>query len=190
MKTCFPGGSVVKNPPANAGDARDVDSIPGSGRSPGGGNGNLLRYSCLENSNGQRSLVGYSPRGHTESDTTEHTLTHTHTGHEDSNGSRFLHIFCTGRGARRLHGGSDTRQQCLPHAHTTAPTLGLAPAGQSGIETPHLLLCVYSVTHSCLTLCDPMDCSPPGSSVHGILQARTLEWVAVPFSRASSQPRD
>ena len=41
-----------------------------------------------------------------------------------------------------------------------------------------------------LTLCNPMDCSPPGSSVHGILQARTLEWVAIPFSRGSSQPRD
>ena len=46
------------------------------------------------------------------------------------------------------------------------------------------------VTQSCLTLCDPMDCSPPGSSVHGILQARILEWVAFPFSRGSSQPRD
>ena len=41
------------------------------------------------------------------------------------------------------------------------------------------------VTQSCLTLCDPMDCSLPGSSVHGILQARILEWVASPFSRAS-----
>ena len=40
---------VVKNPPANAGDGRDVGLIPGSGRSPGGGNGNLLQYSCLEN---------------------------------------------------------------------------------------------------------------------------------------------
>ena len=43
---------------------------------------------------------------------------------------------------------------------------------------------------SCPALCDPMDCSPPGSSVHGILQARILEWVAIPFSRISSQPRD
>ena len=43
------------------------------------------------------------------------------------------------------------------------------------------------VTQSCLTLSDPMDCSPPGSSVHGILQARILEWVAIPFSWASSQ---
>ena len=43
---------------------------------------------------------------------------------------------------------------------------------------------------SCLTLCNPVDCSPPGSSVHGIPQARILEWVAIPFSRGSSQPRD
>ena len=43
--------------------------------------------------------------------------------------------------------------------------------------------------HSCLILCNPTDCSPLGSSVHGILQARLLEWVAIPFSRRSSQPR-
>ena len=42
----------------------------------------------------------------------------------------------------------------------------------------------------CPNLCDPMDCSPPGSSVHGILQARILEWASVPFSRGSSPPRD
>ena len=45
----FPGALVVKNPPANAGDIRDMDSIPGSGRAPGGGHGNPLQYSCLEN---------------------------------------------------------------------------------------------------------------------------------------------
>ena len=50
------------------------------------------------------------------------------------------------------------------------------------------LICV-SRSQSCPTLCDPMDCSPPGSSVHGIFQARVLEWVAIPFSRGSSQPR-
>ena len=43
---------------------------------------------------------------------------------------------------------------------------------------------------SCLTFCHPMDCSPPGSSVHGIFQARILEWVAMPSSRGSSKPRD
>ena len=46
------------------------------------------------------------------------------------------------------------------------------------------------VAQSCLTLCDPMNCSLPGSSVHGILQARIVEWVAMPFSRGFSWPRD
>ena len=57
------------------------------------------------------------------------------------------------------------------------------------------ILCMRACTHAkllqlCPTLCDPMDCSPPGSSVHGIFQARTLEWVAISSSRGSSQPRD
>ena len=53
-----------------------------------------------------------------------------------------------------------------------------------------MLLCVcVKVSQLCLTLCDPMDCSLPGSSVHGILQDRILEWVATPFSRESSQSR-
>ena len=49
---------------------------------------------------------------------------------------------------------------------------------------------VCSVAQSCPTLWDPMDCSPPGSSVHGIFQARILEWVAIPYFRGLSQPRD
>ena len=63
-----PGDSVVKNPPANAGD---TGSIPEWGRSPGGGHGNPLQYSCLENPHGQGSLAGYSPWGYKESGTTE-----------------------------------------------------------------------------------------------------------------------
>ena len=50
-------------------------------------------------------------------------------------------------------------------------------------------MCTQSL-QSCPTLCDPRDCGPPGSSVHGILQARILEWVAMPSSRGSSWPRD
>ena len=50
----------------------------------------------------------------------------------------------------------------------------------------NLIKCVLS-SQSCPTLCEPMDCNPPGSSVHGILQARIQEWVAIPFSRRSSQ---
>ena len=46
------------------------------------------------------------------------------------------------------------------------------------------------VAQSCLTLCNHMDCSLPGSSIHGIFQATVLEWVAISFSRGSSQPRD
>ena len=46
------------------------------------------------------------------------------------------------------------------------------------------------VTQLCPTLCDSMDYSPPGSSLHGILQPGIVEWVAIPFSRGSSQPRD
>ena len=64
---------MVKNLLANAGDIRDKGSIPQSGRPPREGHGNPLRYSCLENSHGQKSLAGYSPQGHKESDTTEET---------------------------------------------------------------------------------------------------------------------
>ena len=51
-------------------------------------------------------------------------------------------------------------------------------------------MCVVSVSQWGSTLRDPIDCSPPGSSVHGILQARILDWVVSPFSGGSSQPRD
>ena len=64
----FPGGSDGKESACNEGD---LGSIPGSGRSPGGGHGNPLQSSCLENPHGQRSLVGYSPWGRKESDMTE-----------------------------------------------------------------------------------------------------------------------
>ena len=62
-------------------------------------------------------------------------------------------------------------------------------------KTPDILnlkrisVCAKSL-QLCTALCDPMDCSPSGSSVHGILQARILEWVATPFSKGSSWPRD
>ena len=55
-----------------------------------------------------------------------------------------------------------------------------------GDQTQASLKVKVLVTQSCLTLCDPMDYSPPGSCVHGILQARILEWVVIPFSNRSS----
>ena len=64
----FRGGSDDKESTYNAGD---LSSIPGLDRSPGGGRGNPLQHSCLENPHGQRSLVGYRPWGRKESDVTE-----------------------------------------------------------------------------------------------------------------------
>ena len=66
-------------------------------------------------------------------------------------------------------------QKCLLNINTPVPSL----------NSIHVQL-----LQSCLTLRDPMDHSPPGSSVHGIFQARILEWVAIPFSRGSSLSRD
>ena len=70
-----------------------------------------------------------------------------------------------------------------------------SPGKNTGVGCHFLLQCMKvktesEVAQSCPTPSDPMDCSLPGSSVHGIVQARVLEWGAIPFSRRSSQPRD
>ena len=72
----YPGGSDGKE---SAWDAGNLGSIPELGRSLGGGHGNPLQYSCLENPLEQRSLAGYSPWGHKESDRNDRLSTHTHT---------------------------------------------------------------------------------------------------------------
>ena len=64
---------MIKNPLVSAGDVRDKGLIPGTQRSPGGGHGNPMQYSCLENHDRQRSLAGYGPQGCKESDSTEAT---------------------------------------------------------------------------------------------------------------------
>ena len=67
---------------------------------------------------------------------------------------------------------------------------GIFPTQASNPGLPHCRQILYQleseVAQSCPTLCDPVDCSPPGSSIHGILQAKILEWVAISFSRGSS----
>jgi len=106
---------VEKNPPANAGDIKDMGLIPRLGRSHGGGHGNPPQYSCLKNP--------------------------------------------MNRGFELQSMGSQS---------------------QTGLKR----LAAAKSLQSCPTLCDQVDGSPPGSSVHGILQARTLEWVAISSSNA------
>ena len=73
--------------------------------------------------------------------------------------------------------------QSIPKCGSTI--IGLLALGGHTLRVSPCVL-----TQSCLTLCDPMDCNPPDSSVHGIFQARILDWVAISYSRGYSQPRD
>ena len=91
----FPGGAAVKNPPANAGDSRDMGSVPGSGRSSGGGNGNLLQYSCpgnLMDRGAWQAIVHWVAKSRTQLHDWEHTqrhrYTHTHTWPTQTYGTR------------------------------------------------------------------------------------------------------
>ena len=80
-------------------------------------------------------------------------------------------------------------QHCLPKSPATDMWADLFFKWQKSLIQQHPpSACMHA--HSCLTLCDRMDCRPPGSSVHGILQARILEWVAISSPRGSSWPRD
>ena len=115
----FPGGSDGK---ASAYNVEDLGSIPGSGRSPGGGNGNPLQYSCLEN---------------------------------PTDGGAWL---------ATVHGVSKSWTRLSDFTITIT-----AAAAAKSLQ-------------ACPTLCDPIDGSPPGSPIPGILQARVLEWGAIAFS--------
>ena len=126
-----------KGSTGNAGDTGEA----GSGRSPGGGHGNLLQYSCL----------GFSRQDREAWQATVHRATKSQTGLKQ----------------RSMHARV---WECV-------------------------CVCVYLwrvkvlVTQLCSTFCNSMDCNQPGSFVHGILQARILEWVAMPSSRGFFQPR-
>ena len=134
--------------------------IPGSGRFPEGGTGNALQYSCLEKSHRQRSAEDYSPKCHKESDTTEQLSMHASTtkGH---------HMY------------AQTDPSVLQNSRYHGQW-GTEPFPQMERKKAKVL-----VIQSWLTLWDPMGCSPPGFFVYGNLQARILDWVAIPFSRGS-----
>ena len=116
---------------------------------------------------------------------------------------RFWPSLCRWGGWFLLTGGQGvTFWGWLPLSGFCLPSSGhwwvRLPALLNWISTGHslplscgfCLLCVCSVAQLCLTICNPMDCSPPGSSVHGIFPARMLEWIAISCSRGSSWPRD
>ena len=84
--------------------------------------------------------------------------------------------------------GIEPGRPCIGSSSPSRRTTREVPRSPVFVNTN--ILCYGSCAQSCLTLCDPMDCSLPGSSVHGISQARILEWVPISFSRRSSWHRD
>ena len=110
-----------------------------------------------------------------------------------------------GRGYKNSSEHNEENLKCLEHiafviSHFSIPKLcsllvswqnktNGSSIGHSEIFGRSLFILCVLVTQSCQTLCDPMDCGLPGSSLHGILQGRILERVAFPFSRRSSRPR-
>ena len=143
---------VVKNPPANAGDVRDVGSIPGSGRSPRGGNGNLIQYSSPENpmDGGAWQVTDRVAKSQTQlkklnTHTHTHAHTHTHTP------------WCT-----TLNYSSSISWVIIS---VVTEILCLKWTSLSLLEYIYYICCCCSVAKSCLTLCNPMNCSTSGFPV-------------------------
>ena len=191
------------NPLANAGDAGDLGWISGSGRFPGGGNGNPLQYSCL----GKPTDRGaWQP--------TVHRVTKSGTGlsmHARILWKKkaamnipipiFVWLYFNFSWVISMNGMARLYGRCVFNLlrntlwELTPPLIHLGsdkePLISLGLTQGKILILLsLSLAQLCPTLCDPMDCSPAGFSVHGILQARIPEWVAMPSSRGSPQPRD
>ena len=228
---CFPGGSDGKESTFSAGE---LGSIPELGRSPGGGHGNPLQYSCLENPYRQRSLAGYIPCGSKESDTlkwAQHTAASNFVEFwvfnfsqdkyinpcsfkENHDPGNLIYIpIVTWEITNLLEILPSVERWCLPSRMVGLPRWfsGNGSACQCwrgrldpmyreawqatvhwGRRVVHYLATAAAAKslQSCPTLCDPIDGSPPGSPVPGILQVRTLEWVAISFSNEQQQKQD
>ena len=106
-------------------------------------------------------------------------------------GDIWTQSMCRGEAIQRQSG----RQVSVTKSSPTLDVIQLCGFRQVSGQRARVLLFNFAleseseVTQSCLTLCNPMDCSLPGSSVHGILQARILKWVVISFHRGSSRPR-
>ena len=184
---------VVTNPPANAGDVRDAGSIPGSGRSPGEGNGNPIQYSCLKKPHGQRS---YIPEGCKESDRTEATLhSKSYIGTLSRTWEPFLwNVIIKKNKTPFFLISVGPLLSCVQLCLSAKPSSRVLTSINTGSQAQTacnqtwdsifswVLLCL--VTQLCATFCDPSDCKLD-VTVHGIFQARILEWIAISFTEAS-----
>ena len=157
--TCFPGGSDGNASACNVGD---LASIPGSGRSPGGGNGNPLQHSCLEN-----------PMARGAWQATVHGVANSRTWLSDFSFSYQILV--------------DRICVALFWAFDSVPLVYLSFDGNT-ILLWRSYVCLCSAAQSCLILCNSMNCCPPGSSLQGIFQARILKWVAISFTRGLPNP--
>ena len=169
---CFPVGSIGKESAHSVGDPA---SIPGSGRSPWGGNGNPLQYSCLENPMDRgawwATVLGV---GHDWSD-----LAHVHFVEWKKQNSSFAHVSMI-----------LMFYICSQLASFVDYISSLTSFLAQTLHLPWSEVKWSDVAQSCPTLCDLMNCRLPDFSIHGIFQAIVLEWIAISFSRGSSQPRD
>ena len=164
----FQGGLVVKNLPANAGDA---GSIPRLGRSPGEGKGNPLQYFWLENPM-DRGAWRAAVHGDEKSQTQL---------------SNWAWMCCVFHILNRFF------IIILKFYSFIFAALGLCCGPRASLVvalrlSSHAAAAAKSL-QSCLTLCDPIDGSPQGSSIPGILQARILEWAAISFSNACTHAK-
>ena len=187
IHTEFPDGSVLKNLPANAGQARDASSVPGLGRSPGEGNSNHLWYSCLENPMGRGAQAWLSDW--TTTIYPQHGMNH-------------IDIMLTERSQKqREHAVELNWYEVQEEAWLTDAQKSTSRGADWDrawgkvlgfwkclyvVMTVIQCMCVCSVTQSCLTLCHPMDYSQPGSSVHGIF--RQEYWSRLPFPPPGDLP--
>ena len=162
---------VVKNPLANAGDFRDMGLIPGSGRSPE--EGTATHSSVLA---WRIPWTEVTVHGVIKSQRQLKPFSATHSG---------LWVFGFSLSSNKTlfkQAGSSERV-------TGSKARGPQAARRNKLQVADIFPSIHKIKE-CPTLWDPMDCSPPGSSVHGTFQARILEWFVISFSRGSSQPRD
>ena len=166
----FSAGSDSKESACSAGD---TGSIPGLRRYPGEGNGNPLQYSCLGNPTDRVALwatVHGVPKSRTQ-------LSNWHT--QGRGASNLLSDLLKPAKLSKRSSTDITYNCCLLCGFLVS--MRLYKAVTSMCPRRHHV----KLLQSCPSLCDPMECSPPGSSVHGILQGRILQWVAISFSRGT-----